>query len=219
MRVVLLDCGIIKDPLRSRSLKIIEVINDLGYEIQRVEVLEGEKIDDDLENITHIIISGSGLNYDSNHLGICYVRDVVKQVYNSHINVLGVCFGAQVLADVLGGSVEKQKNTEFGFETISIIKEDTLMSEFPQEFDAFEYHFDSITSLPSYSILIAQSENCIQVYKTHNCYGVQFHPEIDSVFAKREIEIIEENNLQESVKSKEIFYTLPRKIFENFLKL
>ncbi|MCH8519533.1 MAG: gamma-glutamyl-gamma-aminobutyrate hydrolase family protein [Nanoarchaeota archaeon] len=218
MNIVLLDCGIIKDPLRSRSLKIIEKVNQLGFDIKRVEVLENQRIEEDLEHITHIIISGSGLDFDSHQVGIEYVREVIIRCKILNIEVLGVCFGAQVIADVLGGEVVKQRCSEFGFEEIEVLQEDKLVENLPKKFDAFEYHFDCIKSLPSNFTLIGKSKNCIQIYKYNNFYGVQFHPEVDSMFAQKEIELIIENQLQEHVKSQDISYTLPTKIFENFLK-
>ena len=219
MKIALLDCGIIKDPIRSRSLKIIEKINQLGYDILRVEVLENQKIEEDLEHFSHIIISGSALDFDSHQIGIEYIREIIVKCKILNINVLGVCFGAQVLADVLGGEVVKQKNSEFGFEEILIIEENELVENFPKKFDAFEYHNDFIKSPPPNSIVIGKSDKCIQIFKCNNFYGVQFHPEVDSMFAQKEIELIEENQLQEVIKSQDISYTLPSKIFENFLNI
>ena len=219
MKIALLDCGIIKDPLRSRSLKIIEKVNQFGYDILRVEVLENQKIEEELEEYTHIIISGSGLDFDSHVVGIEYIREVIQRCKTLDINVLGVCFGAQLIAHTLGGEVEKQQNQEFGFVELEVLEEDELVGEFPQEFHVFEYHYDYIKSLPPHSILIGKSDKCIQIFKCNNFYGVQFHPEIDSMFAQKEIELIKENQLQENVISKDLNYTLPSKIFENFLNI
>ena len=219
MKIALLDCGIIKDPLRSRSLKIIEKVNQLGYDILRVEVLENQKIEEDLEHFTHIIVSGSGLDFDSHQIGIEYIREIIARCKILNINVLGICFGAQLVAHVLGGEVEKQQQQEFGFVESEVLEDDDLIKDFPQKFHVFEYHFDYIKSLPPHSKLIGKSNKCIQIFKYNNFYGVQFHPEVDSMFAQKEIELIEENQLQEKVLSKDLSYTLPSKIFENFLNI
>jgi len=224
INIALLDCGIIENPKRSRSLKIIEKINALNLEIERVRVLKNEVLSDKLSNYTHVIISGSGLDFDSDNFGIKYVRETISKLTRTNTLVLGICFGAQVIADVLGGEVVKKENGEFGFVNISFnsldsISENSIFAKFPRHFDAFEYHFDYIKSLPENFKMLAKSEKCIQAFSYHNFYGVQFHPEVDGEFAQREVDIIKDKKLTDNVKSVNNSYSLPSRIFENFLNL
>ena len=217
IRVALFDCGIIKNENRSRSLRIKQKIEQLGFEIDRIKVLDGEKIQD-LNDYSHYIVSGSGLDFDTENLGIQYVREELLKLDYLGKPVLGICFGSQLIASTFGGTVIKRDNTELGFCKVNVINFHNLIYNFNLEFDVFQYHFDYIQSLPDEALLIGESGKCIQAYSYKNFYGVQFHPEVDSEFADSEIELIR-NELDDSVRMVDVNYVKPQEIFKNFLNI
>lgn len=86
--------------------------------------------------------------------------------------VLGICFGGQLLARVLGGSANKADGRhENGFRTIT--SSDPAIDEGPW----MEFHFDSFTA-PRDAEVLARSERCDQAFRVGPHLGVQFHPEI-----------------------------------------
>ena len=111
---------------------------------------------------------------------INYLKILVKE----NIPTLGICFGYQILAYILGEEVKRIKNQEetgsFSIFLTGEGKKDLLFSGVPQKFIAQEGHRDSLRKLPQGATLLAQGEKCkIQAFRFKNLYGVQFHPEMN----------------------------------------
>ena len=89
--------------------------------------------------------------------------------------ILGVCFGGQLLAEALGGSVEKSPVTEIGwYEVISANGVENPVGPGPW----FEWHHDRFT-VPAGSEVLAVNENAVQLFRIGRSVGTQFHPEVD----------------------------------------
>lgn len=103
----------------------------------------------------------------------------LKKVVEAEIPVIGICLGAQLLADVLGGRVERNEHKEIGaFEIcrINTALEDNLLTGLPEKFFAFQWHGDRFI-LPEGATLLAESQACRYQafqYKKH-VLGLQFH--------------------------------------------
>ena len=96
------------------------------------------------------------------------------------IPVLGICYGHQLLAHLLGAEVQKGKG-EYGPTKLSIVAQDTLFKGTPDEQMVWMSHTDSVINLPAKLLTLASTSQC------HNAafadvrrgfYGVQFHPEV-----------------------------------------
>jgi GMP synthase-like glutamine amidotransferase len=87
------------------------------------------------------------------------------------IPVLGLCFGGQMLAKVLGGRIERAPRPELGWHAISSSAPD-LVPEGPW----LQWHFDRFT-LPPGATELARSERAVQAFTHGPHLGVQFHPE------------------------------------------
>lgn len=95
--------------------------------------------------------------------------------------ILGVCLGAQLLADVLGSKVYKNHHREIGWFPVSLTQEaskSTIFSSLPKRFVAFHWHSETM-DLPSGCIRIAESNGCInQAFEyDERVIGLQFHLE------------------------------------------
>jgi GMP synthase-like glutamine amidotransferase len=88
------------------------------------------------------------------------------------VPVLGVCFGGQLLARLLGGEVWRAGRSEIGWLPVSSSEAD-LVSPGPW----FQWHFDTF-SLPPGARLVADSPVGPQAYIAGRSLGVQFHPEV-----------------------------------------
>lgn len=98
---------------------------------------------------------------------IALIANAVEQ----DVPVLGLCYGGQVLADVLGGVVEPAPAAELGWHTID--------SDDPRRVPAgpwLEWHYQRFT-LPPGAQQIAQSANGVQAFGSGPHLGTQFHPE------------------------------------------
>lgn len=95
----------------------------------------------------------------------------VESAVERGVPVLGLCFGGQVLAKVLGGEIERAPRPELGWHTISSSAPD-LVPEGPW----LQWHFDRFT-LPPGADELARSAVAVQAFTHGRHLGVQFHPE------------------------------------------
>ncbi len=136
-----------------------------------------------------IIITGSSyasyarLNKEGKRYLVSWKRDLIafiKAAGEQQIPIFGVCFGAQMLAEALGGAVQKGKTTEMGW---SLVHKNTfgineqLLCDVPSSFSAPENHADWITRLPENAVLLAESSGGVQAFRSGIHLGVEFHPE------------------------------------------
>lgn len=95
--------------------------------------------------------------------------------------VLGICYGEQLIAHMLGGKVCKSNEREFGHGTLAITTESKLFAGLPRNIRVWNSHGDRLEKLPDGFEAIAATEN--SPYATiqdpqRNFYGMQFHPEV-----------------------------------------
>ncbi|QSI03758.1 glutamine-hydrolyzing GMP synthase [Treponema pedis] len=105
-----------------------------------------------------------------------------KKIFDMGIPILGICYGMQVMADCLGGSVEKALKNEFGkTETIFNLSH-PLFKNIKQNSAVWMSHIDSAANLPSGFIPIAETlntKNAAMANDVKKLYGIQFHAEVE----------------------------------------
>ena len=104
-----------------------------------------------------------------------------KELFNLGIPVLGLCYGAQLMAHVLGGKVERAANREYGKTDITLDDSSDLFKGINSENTCWMSHFDYISKLPEGFKSVAHTLNCpvgAMECKERNLYGIQFHPEV-----------------------------------------
>lgn len=97
------------------------------------------------------------------------------------IPVLGICYGHQWLAHVLGGTVQPGKTKEYGHATIDIIEPGTFFAGLPKKFSVWMSHGDTVTELPKGFITTAKSGDghvSAMADEARKMFGVQFHIEV-----------------------------------------
>ena len=98
----------------------------------------------------------------------------IKHAVESNKPVLGICFGGQLVARALGGSVTRAAKPEIGW-TYIWSEEPGLVSNGPW----FQFHYDQWL-LPAGVKEIARNPVSSQAFVVNKTLGVQFHPELDS---------------------------------------
>jgi GMP synthase (glutamine-hydrolysing) len=102
-------------------------------------------------------------------------------VWSGRIPVLGICYGAQLMALELGGDVVATSKREYGPASVTITDGDGLFSGLDRDQPVWMSHGDSITRLPEGFTSTAQTDSTafagLQA-PSRNLYGIQFHPEV-----------------------------------------
>ncbi len=108
--------------------------------------------------------------------------DYLDGVIESEIAYLGICYGAQLMAANRGAAVLPLGAKEIGVYQLTLTPEgqtDPLFAGFPKTFPVFHWHGDMF-DIPDGADNFASSDICVnQAYGRRNCWGVQFHLEVN----------------------------------------
>jgi GMP synthase (glutamine-hydrolysing) len=111
-------------------------------------------------------------------------------IWRGDIPVLGICYGAQLMARELGGDVLPATKREYGPATVTITEEGGLFAGLERDQPVWMSHGDSITRLPDGFRATAQTESSPfagLIDPDRNLYGIQFHPEVVHTPGGREV--------------------------------
>lgn len=107
--------------------------------------------------------------------------EVSGELFTSGIPILGICYGAQLIAKKMGGLVEGAEVREYGNTRIKTDVNSPLFKGIPKESICWMSHTDHISRIPDGFNIIASSNNCqnaAMADENRKIYGVQFHPEV-----------------------------------------
>jgi GMP synthase (glutamine-hydrolysing) len=107
------------------------------------------------------------------------VKEWVDEAIDRGIPFLGVCWGHQLLADVLGGTVADMGVYEVGYSEIEHTGDSRLFDGIDETFTAFTSHSDAVAELPPGAEPLAENDYSNHGFRTDRVFGVQFHPEYD----------------------------------------
>jgi GMP synthase (glutamine-hydrolysing) len=125
------------------------------------------------------VVTGSRASVYWDEPWIPPLKEWVATATERDLPVLGVCFGHQVLAEALGGTVEDMGEYEIGYREVE--GEGTLLDD---SMTVFTTHSDTVTELPPDAHQIAENDYGIHGFRVNNAFGVQFHPEYDMETAR-----------------------------------
>ena len=141
------------------------------------EIHPFNKLPENLENIQGVILSG----------GPASVRDagaptIDTSIFRSKLPVLGICYGAQLIANQLGGQVSQSNKREYG-RAILEVKDagHVLMKNVTSPSQVWMSHADTITSLNGeFDVLAGTADIPVAAFQVKNetTFGLQFHPEV-----------------------------------------
>lgn len=161
---------------------IAQVAAKYGWQLARCRVFAGDPLPDFSEFNLLAVMGGpmsvhDGLQYP----WLAQEKQFLQRAMAAGRSVLGVCLGAQMLAEALGGKVEKNPEREIGWFPVRLSpwgKTSQAFTGFPQEFEAFHWHGEAFTIARGASCL-GSSQACVnQAFGVNAKYvGLQFHLE------------------------------------------
>jgi GMP synthase (glutamine-hydrolysing) len=102
-------------------------------------------------------------------------------IYDTGVPILGICYGAQLLTQQLGGEVSRTGRGEYGRTPLTLTGRSPLFVDWPEDAEVWMSHGDAITRVPDGFVATASSPDA-PVAALHDgeraIYGVQFHPEV-----------------------------------------
>jgi len=137
-----------------------------------------------IKNFEAFIIGGTPISaYETgSHNFLQKERRYLKKIIRQKKPCIGICFGAQFLALILGATVTKNPVMEIGGYTVRLTpagKKDQVLKGFPARFPVFHWHGDTF-GIPEGAQLLIEGENCKnQAFKYENTIGLQFHLEVN----------------------------------------
>ncbi len=151
------------------------VLRDLGIDAKIVANSTPLSL---FKNVDAVVLSGGApsIFYEKDKLGI---QD--KYLDELDIPILGICVGAQLIAEHFNGRCGPAKYPEYGKTDMEIFDHDELFEGIPDKIVVWESHNDEIKD-PGILIPLAKSKNCKYQAIKHPSkliYGVQFHPEVE----------------------------------------
>lgn len=168
--IIVLDYGSQYNQLITRRIRDLGVFSELlSYRITTEEVKA--------MNPKGIILSGGPNSvYDKNSF------DIDPEIFNLGIPILGICYGMQLIAYKLGGTVKPAKNREYGKVLLEVTSNNAILfSETPKKQAVWMSHGDLITNVPEGFEIVGSSKDCpiASIQDTiNNFYGIQFHAEV-----------------------------------------
>ncbi|MFC2092149.1 glutamine-hydrolyzing GMP synthase [Elusimicrobiota bacterium] len=135
-----------------------------------------EKLPSDLDRVSGFVLSGSPASLWENNS-----PRPDPAVFGSGKPVLGICYGMQVMAAMLGGKVERKDNREYGEARLTVSHKGSLFNGLTESFRVWMSHYDRVSVLPAgfktcactRTIAIAGMSD-----EKRRLYGIQFHPEV-----------------------------------------
>lgn len=168
-KIIILDFGSQYTQLIARRTRELNIYS---------EILPGTKPFSLTPDVQGIILSGSPFSVNDS---TAPHPDVAQ--WANKVPVLGVCYGAQLIAQQNGGTVSKSSSREYGRAHLIFSGKDDLMKKIPENTQVWMSHSDSIQELPEDFQVIAKTARIpVAAFKTtkYACpvYGLQFHPEV-----------------------------------------
>ncbi len=169
-RVLVLDFGAQYAQLIARRIREHHVYSEIvhhGISVEEIKAIAPKAI----------VLSGGpkSVNVDG-------APRIDPAIFDLGIPILGICYGAQLIADELGGEVSRGESGEYGKVQLTILEHGELAEGVSKDSVVWMSHFDAVTHLPEGFTLIGSTPDApcaVFENSARRIYAVQFHPEVE----------------------------------------
>ncbi len=177
---------------------IFDWIKERGYQVSGTRVFLSEPFPGECPDFLIIMGGPMGVHDEDRYPWMPEEKSFIRRcLENGRTKLLGICLGAQFLAELLGAEVTRNPYKEIGWFPVRLTPEalaHPLFEGFPEEFQAFHWHGETF-SLPEGALPLAYSEACRNqafLYQDR-VLGLQFHLEMTPEGAAELIENCKED--------------------------
>ena len=195
MKIGVLQTGSVADEVIERHGSYVTMFErmlqraDPSFSVALWDVNVGGEIPTSPDEADGWIITGSRHGVYEDHAWIEPLKAFLRQAHAARAPIAGVCFGHQILAEALGGKVEKSdRGWGCGIHSYSIDQHMPWMDESKDSISIQALHQDQVVALPDEATVLAHSEFCpnAMIAYGETAMSIQPHPEFDASF-KRDI--------------------------------
>ena len=170
-KVLVLDFGGQYNQLIARRVRDLNVYCDLKNSDMTIEEIR------EYNPIGIIFTGGPNSVYEESS------PHVSAEIFKLGIPVLGICYGCQLIAYTLGGTVTHATTSEYGKREIRVLKSGRLFKDVPEKSVSWISHTEYVSAAPEGFSVLADTEagTCpVAAFadEEKGIYGVQFHPEV-----------------------------------------
>lgn len=159
---------------------------DANLEFTAFAALDGEIPDD--PNLCHAwLITGSRHGVYDALSWMAPLGQLIRDAVDARVPIVGICFGHQIVAEALGGKVEKsERGWGVGVHEYGIAKRPVWMANAPEHFAVHAVHQDQVVDLPEGADVVASSPFCPNAVLAYGdrAFTIQPHPEFGNDFKR-----------------------------------
>ena len=167
--IIILDFGSQYTKLIARRIREMNVYCEIHpYTISYADILDMEPFGIILSGGPKSVLSDNSPQPDS-------------AIWQTHLPLLGICYGQQLIAHFMGGRVVSSDSGEFGRAILSTNDDSTLFDSWAESSQVWMSHGDKVLKLPNDFKVIATTKHSPYAaieHETKKIYGIQFHPEV-----------------------------------------
>ena len=159
-----------------------DVVAESGHELVEWQPVDGGA--PDVPDLGAAMVFGGAMHVDQegDNPWMRGEKRMLGKLLGRGVPLLGVCLGAQLLAEVAGAAPRRAPEPEIGWKRIELTQEgqdDPVLGALPEALDVFEWHSYE-APLPDGAVALARSQVCLQAYRLNGspAWGLQFHPEV-----------------------------------------
>jgi len=192
MKIGLLQCDDVAQDLQSAHGNYPQMFEDLlraqvpDLEMVTYRVMDGE-YPSDLAECAAYLTTGSKFGVNDGLAWIDALEEFVRQLWDQRIPLVGVCFGHQLMAKALGGTVGKsEKGWGVGVSFNQVVARKGWMAPWQEKLDLIVSHQDQVVQLPAQAEVLVSSVFCpyyVVQYGGH-FMSVQGHPEFCKSYSR-----------------------------------
>jgi GMP synthase (glutamine-hydrolysing) len=161
----------------------VEAIRERGIELGEWLSPELELPPRDPADYDAVMVFGGAMHADQEdaHPWLRGEKELLRELLAGGTPLLGVCLGAQLLAEAAGAQPRRASRPEIGWHDVEVLAEgghDPIVAPLAPRFNAFQWHSYEFP-LPPAATPLARSDVCLQAYRVSDCaWGIQFHAEV-----------------------------------------